>query len=216
MRYPYKDAMPVAEEIVGWLKPYCLKIIIAGSLRRKKPDVGDIEILVISRKCLDGISLDGISVDTKISELILRGIFSYRLNKRGSRVYGKQNKLLVHCASGIPLDVCSTTEENWWVALVCRTGSKESNIMISMAAKKLGMKFDVFSTTEKNWATALVVRTGSKESNIKICMEAKKRGLKFNAYGSGFTKADGSKIVCGDEEDIFQAVGLPYKKPEER
>lgn len=167
-RYPYKDAMAVAEEVKSWLSPYCSKIMIAGSLRRKKPDVGDIEILCISHGVFE----------LEVFNLVREKKLDYRLNKKGNRTYGKQNKLLVHCASGIPLDV--------------------------------------FSTTEENWATALVCRTGSKESNIRICMAAKKLGMKFNVYGSGFTRADDSKIVCHSEKEVFETVELPFKKPEER
>jgi len=170
MRYKYEDAMKIANEIKDWLSPYCEKIIVCGSLRRKKAEVGDIEILCVPHGVFE----------LEVFNLIREKKLDYRLNKKGSRTCGKQNKLLVHCASGIPVDIFSTTDENWWVALT--------------------------------------IRTGSKESNIKICMAAKKEGLKFNAYGSGFTRMDGSggKNICHSEEAVFNAVGLPYKPPEER
>ena len=181
MRHRYKEAMVVAEEIVGWLEPYCGKIIIAGSLRRKKADVGDIEILCVPKPLLIPMKEYFDNLDFVIRCLIdEEKKLDYRLNKKGARTYGKQNKLLVHCASGIPVDIFSTTEENWWVALV--------------------------------------VRTGSKESNIRISMEAKKYGWKFNAYGSGFTKVDGSlaKVLCHSEKEVFGLVALPYLPPEAR
>ncbi len=48
-KIPWEIAMPVAEEIVERLKPCCLRIAIAGSLRRLKKQVGDIEILFVPR-----------------------------------------------------------------------------------------------------------------------------------------------------------------------
>ena len=151
MRYPYEVALKVAEEIVGWLKPYCSKVTIAGSLRRKKPDVGDIEILCISENFDDkdfsecGVEFSNL-LDREVQYHIELKKLDYRLNKKGNRTYGKQNKLLVHCASGIPVDIFSTTEENWWVALVVRTGPKESNIKISMAAKDRELKFNAYGS----------------------------------------------------------------------
>ncbi len=145
MRYPYKEALKIAEEIVMWLKPYCERIQIAGSLRRKKADVGDIEILCIPKPLLIPMKEYTDNLDFEIRCLIdEEKKLDYRLNIKGSRVYGKQNKLLVHCASGIPLDVFSTTEENWATALVVRTGPKESNIRICMAAKNRRLRFHAY------------------------------------------------------------------------
>jgi len=151
MKYKYEVAMKVAEEIVGWLKPYCERIQIAGSLRRKKAEVGDIELLCIpvpispTSLWLGDPPYD--NLDYKIREMIKDvWLLDYRLNVKGSRIYGRQNKLLVHCASGIPVDIFSTTEENWWVALLVRTGPKESNIRICMEAKRKGLKFNAYGS----------------------------------------------------------------------
>ena len=42
----YNKALEIAEKTKAQLAPYCERIEIAGSIRRKKPDVGDIEIVV--------------------------------------------------------------------------------------------------------------------------------------------------------------------------
>ena len=168
----------VANEILEWLKPYCSRIIVAGAIRRRKPNPNDIEILCIPKESDNLLPYNPDWLNTCILGLINNKKLNYRLNSKGSRVYGPKNKLLVHCPSGIPVDIFSTTEVNWWVSIV--------------------------------------VRTGPKESNIKICMEAKKRGLKFHAYGDSFTKADGSKIVCHSEKEVFETAGLPYLPPERR
>ena len=141
MRYKYDEALKVAEEIVDWLYIAYSKIIIAGSLRRKKAEVGDIEILVIPNWDLGGEILE-----TVICDLIVNMKLDYRLNKQGFKTYGKLNKLLVHCESGIPVDIFSTTGEKWATALVVRTGPKESNIRICMEARKLGVKFNAYGS----------------------------------------------------------------------
>lgn len=41
--------MNVAAELCAALKPVCERLILAGSLRRRKPTVGDVEILYIGK-----------------------------------------------------------------------------------------------------------------------------------------------------------------------
>lgn len=42
-----EQAKIIAEKYLDLLKPYCLRIEIAGSIRREKSEVGDIELVVI-------------------------------------------------------------------------------------------------------------------------------------------------------------------------
>jgi len=167
-----EKAKKIADELVELLKPACQRVTIAGSIRRQKTDVGDIEILAIPK-------FNGIVelLDQKLKWLIGTHVLEYRPNKKGSIVYGPMNKLLRHADSGIGIDIFSTTEECWWVALVVRTGPKESNIALATAAQK--------------------------------------RGWRLRVYGPGFDTPEGL-IRCHSERDVFELVGLPYKKPGER
>lgn len=167
-----EKARGIAEELLELLKPACDRIEIAGSIRRQKPDVGDIELLVIPK--FNGV-VD--LLDQKLKWLIGTRVLEYRPNKKGSIVYGPKNKLLRHVDSGIGIDI--------------------------------------FSTDERCWPVALVVRTGPKESNIAIATAAQRRGWRLEAYGAGFDTPEGL-IRCKSERDVFELVGLPYKKPWER
>jgi len=125
------NAKAIAEELISLLSPCCNRIAIAGSIRRQKPDVGDIELLLIPRgDCLDNV----------LKDLMGKEILAMRLNKRGSRTYGPQNKLMVHLPSGIGVDIFSTSEENWGMALFVRTGPKEWNIKAMSRFRQLGMQ----------------------------------------------------------------------------
>ncbi len=117
-----EKAKAIAEKIKAILESSCDRLIIAGSIRRRKPEVGDIELLVIP-KYVGGVDI----LDAKIQTMIYYDMLGYRLNKLGSKVYGPKNKLMVHIPSGIGLDVFSTTAECWPVALVVRTGGKVTN-----------------------------------------------------------------------------------------
>lgn len=132
-------ALQVAETLSWLLAPACEHNQVAGSLRRQRPEVGDIEILAIPR-CEGGIDF----LDKAVKHLIFNGILDYRRNKRGHPMYGPQNKYLIHVASGIAVDIFSTTEEAWHVALVIRTGPKESNVAIATAAQRKGWRLKAY------------------------------------------------------------------------
>ncbi|KKN87088.1 hypothetical protein LCGC14_0263580 [marine sediment metagenome] len=132
-------AKSIAEKIKAVLESSCERIVIAGSIRRQKPDVGDIELLCIP-KYIAGVDM----LDAKIQTLIHVDMLGYRLNKLGRKVYGPKNKLLVHLPSGIGVDVFSTNELCWAVALVVRTGGKMTNKKIASRAIERGMRFHAY------------------------------------------------------------------------
>jgi DNA polymerase/3'-5' exonuclease PolX len=147
IRYPRAEAIRVAREVAARLKPGCLRIMVAGSLRRGQTAAGDVEILYIPRTewCRDPgdffASGEVNLADRRIAEMESQGILSRRTNVNGSTVFGPKNKLMEHCASGIPVDLFSTDESCWENYKVCRTGPAESNTRIAMAAQKRGWRW---------------------------------------------------------------------------
>ena len=134
-----EKAKAIAEKIKAVLESSCERIVIAGSIRRQKPEVKDIELLVIP-KYIAGVDM----LDAKIQTLIELEVLDYRLNKLGSKVYGAKNKLMLDRVTGIGVDVFSTTEECWPVALVVRTGSERTNREIATRALERGMRFKAY------------------------------------------------------------------------
>ena len=131
-------AWGIARDLRTKLFSSCWRIEVAGSLRRRKEYVGDIELLCIPR--YDGpVDL----LDRSVRELMYKGVLETRKDKRGRMIYGKQNKLLRH-SSGIGVDIFSTTDECWVVALVVRTGGFKTNIHIASRAKDLGLRFHAY------------------------------------------------------------------------
>ncbi len=136
-----EKAKCIAEQIKAVLESSCDRIIIAGSIRRQKPEVGDLELLCIP-KYIDGVDM----LDAKIQTMIYFDMLGYRLNKLGSKVYGPKNKLLVHVPSGMGVDVFSTTAECWPVALFVRTGGKITNKRIATAAIRKNYRFHAYGS----------------------------------------------------------------------
>jgi DNA polymerase/3'-5' exonuclease PolX len=75
VRMPLAQAQAVAEELVGLLGLWCERLEVAGSIRRGKAEVGDIELLAVPRQATaldlfggagattERISYDGVAVD---------------------------------------------------------------------------------------------------------------------------------------------------------
>jgi len=78
---------------------------------------------------------------------------------------------------------------------------------------KSGINCDLRLVTPEEFPYALHHFTGSREHNTAMRGRAKHRGLKMNEYG---LFRDDQNIICRNEEEIFQALGLAYIPPELR
>ena len=145
-RYGLASAKEVTDQLVRLLAPHCERIAVAGSIRRKRPDVKDIELLcaskVTSTADLFGRAVTSwYSLNKKLDALVADGsVLKKRANKSGRYSYGEHNKLLVHVPSGIPVDVFSSSTNNWGMSLVVRTGSKDFNVRMMARFRELGMR----------------------------------------------------------------------------
>lgn len=149
---PRAEALKVAEEIKSYLLPVVSRIEICGSIRRLKPIVGDIEVLFcpVKQRINAGLFDDDVTeldlAEEHINTLLKRGVIAKRLNVKGHQTWGPSNKYATHVASGIGIDFFATTEENWWTALVVRTGPAESNALIASACQKRGLNFHAYGS----------------------------------------------------------------------
>jgi DNA polymerase (family X) len=73
---------------------------------------------------------------------------------------------------------------------------------------------DIVMTNKQSYPFALLYFTGSAKHNIILRLKAKKLGLRLNEYGL----FRGDKPIPGitTEHDIFKALGVEYKEPNER
>jgi len=187
-KFPSEAALIVCRELLADLCGATERVAIAGSLRRKKPLVGDIELLFIPRIAqLPARDLFGHDIPTRnlaeeaIADWLARGVLKKRINVNGSEMWGEKNKLAVHVSTGIPVDLFAATEANWFNYLVCRTGPSESNIRIASAAQRKGWMWHPY-------------------------------GEGFSR-GSGLGR---ERIAVTSEREVFEFVGLPYLEPEKR
>ena len=128
-RFPLEVALPIAQGLAALLSPHCERIEIAGSIRRQRSDVGDMELLLIPT----------VTFDDALEALIWKGVLAKRPNAKGAYTFGRLNKLMVDVASGIPLDIFSTDARNWGMSLFVRTGPAEWNIKAMTQFRRLGL-----------------------------------------------------------------------------
>jgi DNA polymerase/3'-5' exonuclease PolX len=111
---PYKEAKEIADKIVLLLSPHCYRLQIAGSIRREKPIVGDIEIVATPKPYQTGLFEDGIASVVNRWEKV-----------KGELEYGKTKYTQRILPEGIKLDLFFAEEGNWGSILAVRTGSAD-------------------------------------------------------------------------------------------
>ncbi len=111
-------AQRISMAVVVRLNPYCKKIEVVGSIRRKKPVAKDIDLVVIVDNLWDfHAELKG------MGELVLSGPKLFRL-----------------MIGNVQVDIYIATEDTWATLLLIRTGSAENNIRLAALAKKRGWR----------------------------------------------------------------------------
>jgi DNA polymerase (family 10) len=123
-RFRLAEGLLHTESIVGELKKLkgVTRIEVAGSCRRMKETIGDIDILVIS-KSPDKI-MEAFTTMKSVADVITRG------DTRSS----------VLLSAGIQVDLRILRKENYGAALHYFTGSQDHNVIIRDRAKRMGLR----------------------------------------------------------------------------
>jgi len=128
-----QEAKQLAGRIVDALRPMCERIEIAGSIRRGKPEVGDIDLVILPLRGMRQAIADRCRLRaTPVIEGEQNCIYRLRLPD------GREIQLDIFFARPALRDLFQTKPSNWGTLLLCRTGSKEHNIWIAERARSLG------------------------------------------------------------------------------
>ncbi|MBV6698984.1 helix-hairpin-helix domain-containing protein [Kitasatospora aureofaciens] len=125
-------ATELAEQIVAALSdvPGCTRCAYAGSLRRMRETVGDIDVLATAA---DSAPLMAALTELPyVAEVIASG----------------PTKTSVRTAQGVQVDLRVVPEEDWGAALVYFTGSKAHNIKLRTMAVRAGLKLSEYGLFE--------------------------------------------------------------------
>jgi DNA polymerase (family 10) len=110
-KFPYEKALKIAQATLEQLRPHCVRAEIAGSIRRKKSEVGDIEIVAIPKPYENGLFESGIAT-----------VVNRWAKVRGDLPCKYTQRIL---PEGIALDLFIVEEGNWGNLFAMRTGSAE-------------------------------------------------------------------------------------------
>jgi DNA polymerase/3'-5' exonuclease PolX len=140
IRASWTDGWRVASGLLTRLGPGCEAVHIAGSLRRHKPEVGDIEFVAVPRyrEEPEGMWGDTVRVNElseRVDMLLADGELVPHPDdpKRGER-YAK----LVHRTSGLQVDIFSARTETLGLILLIRTGPADYSRRVVTDARARG------------------------------------------------------------------------------
>ncbi len=129
-----KMGLPVAtryaERIAEALAPFAVRIEIAGSIRRRRPEVHDVDLVIIPR---DRIALEKRALQNCDGLKWGNALFQVR-TRTGVQVD------LYYAHEGVP-DLIAPRPSNWGSVLLCRTGSVQHNVELCQAAEARGWRW---------------------------------------------------------------------------
>ncbi|MBZ0315428.1 MAG: hypothetical protein K8L91_03345 [Anaerolineae bacterium] len=201
-RIKLRTARRIAEEIQDMLAPACERIIIAGSIRREKADVGDIELVIEPRyetveermNLFDTKPVQYCLLEKQIEQRHTEGIL--RPQYRSDGVVKAWPK--------------SWTNTSRYVsALYSPNGVEE-------------FKLDMFIQRPDRlrvWGWQLLLRTGPGEGNQLLVTQRQKGGLKppdMVVSDGSVTTTSGIPIVLETEAQVFEEWHMVYVPPQQR
>lgn len=198
-RIPLAEASGLADELLALLAPACERIEIAGSIRRRKPDCGDVELACIPRLAYSD-DLFGLrddvhpfnELDALCAELREAGVLSERLNRLGRRAWGSAMKWATY--KGFALDIFACTPEQWGVTFAIRTG---------------GAVFSHALVTPRHQE---VRDEAGRGFGGGLCPP----WLHFRDWRIKRVDEAGNPFATPEEEDVFDLLGVEYIAPQER
>ena len=194
MSIPLEFADQIAADVIAQLEPHCEpgRCVVAGSVRRRKPQVGDVEIVCVPRMVsalqafgdsqgllmLDGFGKEALQRDPGFAAVVNQ--------ESWERVKGDDKYIcrILHCSQGwlgdgMPFDV----------------------------------QLDIFCVSAFSWGYQLAIRTGSAEFSQHLALAWVLAG--FKGIDGNLTR-DSVPVPVPDEQTLFRLCGLDYVPPEGR
>lgn len=194
-KFELKTVRPVAEKLGAALAPYCERIEVAGSIRRGKAEVGDIEIVAIPKVEFTGGQLSMFGdhergtvrnlLDDELFDLCYHGKLTNDPVRAGidtTKAYGERYKKLF-----VPL----STRLGW-------------------------VQLDLFLTAPENWGAIFAIRTGPNVWNQALMAYINDHTPYQQAGGELVRRSTGQPVPTRTERAYFDVLRLPFVEPSMR
>ncbi len=137
-RLPYAQVYSLAQELLTYFKQFSFveKVEICGSFRREEETIGDLDVLVVSKKPKE--VMNAFVTFSKVKEVLSQG----------------PTKTSVRITDGFQIDLRVVNEKQFGSALLYFTGSKEHNIELRRIALSKGYtlsEYGLFTLKDKRW-----------------------------------------------------------------
>ena len=169
-----------------------VKFDFAGSYRRGKETVGDLDILAVSDQPAEAMAHFVAFPDTR--EVILQG----------------STKSSIRVVDAFQVDLRVVPESSWGAALQYFTGSKEHNVVLRGIAKKLGLRLNEYSLAPIDDESKVVA--GADETGIYralglslVLPEFRENRFEFFIIA---IKICGKSVACVESRQIFTCGSL--------
>lgn len=122
VKYSAREVRPVAEYVVGDLSDLCATIEIAGSLRRGKPYVGDVEIVALPKRASELLA--------RLDTWVATGKAWKAIYSNGTTRWGEKYRGLRLARSEFTVELFLADADNWGYVYWLRTGPGDANAYV--------------------------------------------------------------------------------------
>jgi DNA polymerase/3'-5' exonuclease PolX len=192
------EAKAIAEEVKAQIADACESVVIAGSIRREKAEVGDIELVIVPRYSeVNLVRVDLFTekevrfnlLERRLHQLANDGTIVERHKENGSRIA--------------------------WL------GKDESRYIAATYQGRIGIDFFMVLPDRMDWyGWTLLLRTGPADANQLLVTRRDQHGIKphhiFIGEGRVTDLRTDTPIHLQDEETVFGRWGMKYVPPQER
>ena len=178
----------VAASFVDRIRPHCGRVAIAGSIRRRRPEVKDVEVVAEPKPSLYPLILE---MKNNLEVVMTRKRSDGGMPPFGPKYYALS---FLYMEEGLPkayysVDLfCVTPPGDWWPIFLLRTGSADFNIWFVTKIKQFDYRFNGGHVEVLSGSKTLADRKVDLWKPVKI----------------------------GSEEELFKLCGLKFIPPEER
>lgn len=185
-------ATQIAKRIVEILSPHCEKLQIAGSIRRHRKEVKDIEIVCLPKKEKVQVDLFGGSKQITSTDFLNAIMFITAKTVKGN-VDGRYMQIICKYGPAATLDLFMPQPHDYYRQLAIRTGSAEYS------------RFTIANAwTKKGWV-------GTSEG-LRLRGDCTLMGDQWACINKNATLPP----VWQSEEEFFEWIGVPWVHPKQR